>query len=317
MSASQATHVHNPLEIDWLLSIDLSIATLLLLTVITIVVVVTNDSRRSFNKLTMLPYYFMISFCLLTMTEFACLNVMHRSPEWMAFINLNKGNALFISIAIQNYEWLNALGMIHVQKQLDVTTVPTERWRFRPAETWVFRSVIAFLALYLLSTNALLARAYLTSANSDTNPCQSWADRDQIAFVISCFSTVIFVFTMVLFPRSVWKHFRAAWIDYRTKFLIQATGAGLLQASILGLSISRLLFSTNQQSCEGLLGEIYLKLNFCELIGCFLMMCFKSPQDIFKLFNKRPDVQFSIFQYPNQLYAEQKIAMAKNEQIIK
>ena len=97
---STSVNIDTLIEIQWLLSLDLATVTILLLTVCTIVVVVTNDARRSFNKLTMLPYYFMILYCILTMTEYICLGIYMSSPEWMAFINLNKGNALFMSITI-------------------------------------------------------------------------------------------------------------------------------------------------------------------------------------------------------------------------
>ena len=43
-----------------------------------------------------------------------------------------------------------------------------------------------------------------------------------------------------------------------------------------------------------------------------IFIIFKKPQDLFKLFSIRPDVKFSIFQYPNFFYAEQKFKILKN-----
>ena len=86
--------------VSWLINLDLATSILLMLTIISIVVIIVNDTKRSFNKLTLQPYYFMIGFCVLTVVENVSLNILWRNASWLAFINLNRANALFISIAI-------------------------------------------------------------------------------------------------------------------------------------------------------------------------------------------------------------------------
>lgn len=45
-------------------------------------------------------------------------------------------------------------------------------------------------------------------------------------------------------------------------------------------------------------------------------MLSKKPVDLFSHFSKRPDIQFSIFQYPRFFYAEQRIQLQKNKALI-
>lgn len=159
--ANSPVHKHSHELVEWMLSADLATATLLMLTVIALIVVVLHDKKKSFNRLTMLPYYFMLLFCVLTIVEYSIIGFYEDNyPDMLVFINLNSSNALFIAIAIQNYEWLNALGMIQIQKQLDVTNVPIERRRFRPLEQKVYYAVITFLTSYVLTTNGLLLIAF-------------------------------------------------------------------------------------------------------------------------------------------------------------
>jgi hypothetical protein len=46
-----------------------------------------------------------------------------------------------------------------------------------------------------------------------------------------------------------------------------------------------------------------------QILGFYVFVLSKRPYDLFALFNKRPDVQFSMFQYANIQNFEKKITI--------
>lgn len=48
----------------------------------------------------------------------------------------------------------------------------------------------------------------------------------------------------------------------------------------------------------------------------FIFVISKQPQDLFRNFSKRPDIQFSLFQYPHFFYAEQRLKLQTNSALI-
>ena len=65
------------------------------------------------------------------------------------------------------------------------------------------------------------------------------------------------------------------------------------------------------------LSDDYLKLELIQIVIVYIFVLSKRPQDLFKSFNKRPDVQFSMFQYPIFFYAERKAALQRNTWYLK
>jgi hypothetical protein len=52
-------------------------------------------------------------------------------------------------------------------------------------------------------------------------------------------------------------------------------------------------------------------------LSVFIFIVFKRPEDLFKSFNKRPDVQFSSFQNQNFFHAERKATLQRNTEYLK
>lgn len=61
----------------------------------------------------------------------------------------------------------------------------------------------------------------------------------------------------------------------------------------------------------------YYSQQVIQLAAMFVFICSKQPVDLFKLFNKRPDVQFSIYQYPNFFHAERKYNLMHNAYLLR
>lgn len=59
----------------------------------------------------------------------------------------------------------------------------------------------------------------------------------------------------------------------------------------------------------GLLSLPYLGLIAGQILGFYVFVLSKRPFDLFALFNKRPDVKFSMFQYANIQNFEKKITI--------
>jgi hypothetical protein len=59
----------------------------------------------------------------------------------------------------------------------------------------------------------------------------------------------------------------------------------------------------------GLLSNEYLGLIAGQILGFYVFVLSKRPYDLFALFNKRPDVKFSMFQYANIQNFEKKITI--------
>ena len=95
---------------------------------------------------------------------------------------------------------------------------------------------------------------------------------------------LFFVITMVLFSFAGYKKHHAAFLDYRVKFFIQATGTLILIS--VGIYVNFLIrdFENPFESLK------YLYLNLIQTLGILIFVISKRPQDTFMCFNKRPDI---------------------------
>ena len=56
---------------DWVLCIDFAFAALLAVLVVCILTIITNDEQKSFNKLTVLPYRFILAYAFFAMIQYS------------------------------------------------------------------------------------------------------------------------------------------------------------------------------------------------------------------------------------------------------
>lgn len=68
---------------------------------------------------------------------------------------------------------------------------------------------------------------------------------------------------------------------------------------------------------SGLWSNLYLSLITGQILGIYIFVLSKRPFDLFKLFNKRPDVQFSMFQYARIENAEKKFTIQQNYELLR
>lgn len=62
------------IDVTWLISANVSLQLLLLLLIITILVYLNYAPQPSFNKLTLLPYYWLIPYTLVSIVMFGIIN---------------------------------------------------------------------------------------------------------------------------------------------------------------------------------------------------------------------------------------------------
>jgi uncharacterized protein YqhQ len=95
----------------YLLSANTALSILLCLVVIMILVLLLSpkkQERKKFNRLSLLPYYFVICFGVLSAAQFTTTTLCNNQILLGALININKINFLYLALGVQIYEWFNA-----------------------------------------------------------------------------------------------------------------------------------------------------------------------------------------------------------------
>jgi len=122
------------------------------------------------------------------------------------------------------------------------------------------------------------------------------------------------VITAVLFIIYAYKHHRQAFKD--NSFKLGMTLFGLVQLSTVNFFLTKAKFGDSIVLPNPLLSPDYLGLQILQSFSVIVFVTFKQPVDLFSVFNKRPDIQFSVFQYPNFFYAEQRLRLMQNKDLI-
>ena len=130
-----------------------------------------------------------------------------------------------------------------------------------------------------------------------------------ICFTLIGLNVLFTLTTIMLFPYVAYKRHRFAWNEYKRAFTIQATG--LIVVLLVNVAINVIQLADYEHS-----QTFYYLLQIPQIAAVYVFVLSKQPKDLFKLFNKRPDVQFSIYQYPNFFHAERKLALMKNMQYL-
>ena len=131
-----------------------------------------------------------------------------------------------------------------------------------------------------------------------------------IALSSALFNLTFFVTTMTLFPYAAYKKHRFAYLEYKPRFFIQATGTFIM---ILVCIYMDCIGIKNVKSARFPYSEV-LELGLLHWMGVYIFVISKRPQDTFMHFSKRPDIQFSIFQYPRFCVADNRFKIQNNKQ---
>lgn len=123
---------------------------------------------------------------------------------------------------------------------------------------------------------------------------------------------IFFIVMLLLFPLAAEAYHNSAYRDYKKTFAFQAFGSAMSLA--INLIINVILLE--QESDNPLVSPTYLELMILQMLGLYVFVLSKEPVDLFSTFCKRPDIQFSVFQYPRFCNAEKKIKLIKNTAII-
>ena len=85
-----------------------------------------------------------------------------------------------------------------------------------------------------------------------------------------------------------------AWKDYRRSFFSQVFGTVFVLTFNSTIDVMS-FFKTSIVFTKGLLSVVYLGLIAGQIFGFYVFVLSKQPYDLFAMFNKRPDVKFSMF----------------------
>jgi hypothetical protein len=96
-----------PSKAMYIISWDNSWVQLLAILILCIIVRIKYDSKATPNKLTLLPYYFLLGYCFFTFLQFSWSSYCGFSFDLLGIINLNKQLCLNCAIAIQIFEFKN------------------------------------------------------------------------------------------------------------------------------------------------------------------------------------------------------------------
>lgn len=122
------------------------------------------------------------------------------------------------------------------------------------------------------------------------------------AYVIKIFITgglcalsfVIFLIALALFPWTAYKRHHAAYLDYCCAFWSQVGGTVTVMAVNATLIVLALKFSfefnEHPDVEHDLLSTHYLGFTLIQRVGLTIFVLSKQPRDIFRFFNKRPDI---------------------------
>lgn len=264
----------------WLVSMNIALQLILLLLIVCILVVI-NFSKATFNKLTLLPYFFLILYTIFAICQFAtsyCLDVGHsRLKNWLI---VNKVNFLDIGITFQVYEWLNTWLLIRYQIDYDITNVHIEAKRkYQPVEKCIRNVSYSLMAALFVASNVVIITIDETKL---------FDARNSICFAQFLLLWVPIFASIVLFPHAASTYFRAEYLDYRRAFLTQA--AGTVVVNLCNTVIQYLFWFDPTFIKASPLSTPFLMLLLLQSFGAFIFVLSKHPKDLFQNFNKRPDV---------------------------
>ena len=211
------------------MSANFSLSMLILVLTVCRIVLLYFNERVSYNKLTMLPFDFLIGYSLCSFTQFA--GSFFISAKSMIFplylLPLNRMNFLFFGVNIQLFEWLNCWFVIQFQRDYDITTVCIEKRKFQPRERMWFRSLVAVhLCIAFISNVLVLCTPVFMQKRQDVD-VPFVIIRDTMVCYLAL-SWLLFIPVITLLPRYALRFHNRAFLDYRISFWTQASGTLIL-----------------------------------------------------------------------------------------
>lgn len=205
--------------VEWLLCTNISVSIVTTLYVTCLVVLLKFSKTATFNKLTLMPYYFIMGSSifkmfqyLLTYSEFANLTLI---------VNTIGSCCLVIAVFVQIFEWFNTWLSIKFQDAQDITTVVVDRHKFQSKEKKVWCLLKGLCALFIGATNAIVIITTILFPKEHELGNEL---KGQILLVAWYINASFFLITMALFPYAGYKKHHSAFLDYRSKLFVQATG---------------------------------------------------------------------------------------------
>lgn len=208
-------------------------------------------------------------------------------------LNLNKTYFLYSGLAIQTFEWYDTLKMINFQDNYNITDAHIEKRKFQPREkrrTILFIGILILYYIFPMSFTILFTQS------------ETLLFRRILSTAACSLNSLFFVVVMIMFIQAAKKKQNSAYLEYRTPLKIQGTGTAML-LFVNGIlnswqwieSSQKFIDNPRFQDESALMSGVYLVLVLFQCICIAIYAMAKQKVDLFELFNKRPDVQFSIF----------------------
>ena len=291
---ASALRISESQQVQWLISLDLALIQLLLVILVSLEVLARNKKSASFSKLTFLPFYFLFGYGLCSIVQYSITFSTGVVRDFIAVVFALRSDFLYTAIGFQTFEWFSAWWMIRSQQHLDVTTVSVQRHKEQRCEIVVRNVFVAIVGLYFTASFGCIAYGFYLNRTREPSTvpgaCSDYMWQFRFVFdTYAIFTNVAaFVVTVLMFSHAAYKRHRSEWNDYRTVLFIQALGI----STVLGNCV---FINCEQRRnlglrCSPLLSPSYLTMNCLEIVGCFVFVLTKRFHDIFKCFNKRPDV---------------------------
>lgn len=145
-----------------MLSTDIALYEITIVLIICILVVLKYSATATFNKLTLLPYYFMLLQSTLALVQYYSTGLVGKDYKMVYILNMARANSIFAAIAIQTFEWLNTWFIISFQKEYDITEIPIEKRRYQKMEAIRRRVFFGIIAAIYAVAIGLICYALMT-----------------------------------------------------------------------------------------------------------------------------------------------------------
>jgi len=237
----------------WLLSGNIAVQLCILVILICIIVLLKHQRTYTFNRLTLLPYYYLIGYSFFAIAQFV-ISPYHCDgySRLTQLVNQNKVNFLNFAVAFQAYEWFNTCLVINFQTKYDITTVGIEKRKFQPLEKALRNIFYAVLILYSLGSN--IAVCFFKDD-------ELFLDKNIVMFSFIVFLWLLLVPCLLLFPWLAHSHFRFEYKAYRKAFFIQMAGTIVLMLDNTQITGSSII---NENTNEGFSESFFIKPGYLE-----------------------------------------------------
>ena len=249
-----------PELIRWELCIGIALSILLTLLIVFLLVILAQSKTATFNKLTLWPYYLMMSYSILAACQYACSEpgIETDASDWVVLFSISKGNFLYLAVGVQIFEWFNTYMQIMFQDQehVDITNVVVLKRKFQNREKFYSKIILGLVCLYFFISMVivlpfLLHYRYFFEELEKTDSEYIYILRVWTLTFALTVDVIFLLVTLALFIYAAYKKHRTAFLEYRFNLSLQVFGSSvLLGINLYQNVVSQLIIGHNDGTIE-------------------------------------------------------------------